>query len=154
MKNSFSFLVLIAISLVLILVVVTYYLFSKISATTSDQNSGSGGGTDALRKHGVTDLASKISYASADTSLNWPTEWQQIGSSASECEVTTTHCQITASSCFDLQAKLNNKFKLPVDAAQGTEEKTGYAVRLQNGKLEIIACFAESPSAISQELRL
>jgi hypothetical protein len=135
-------------------VVVTYYLFSKISATSPDEKTGSSGSTDALRKHGVTDLASKISYASGDTSLDWPAEWQQIGSSATECEVTTTHCQITESSCFDLQAKLNNKFKLPVDAAQGTEEKTGYAVRLQNGKLEIIACFAESSSAIGQELRL
>jgi hypothetical protein len=155
MKNSFSFLVLTALSLLLILVVITYYLFSKISATsTADEKTASSGGADALRKHGVNDLASKISYVSSDKTLVWPDEWRQIGTDSSDCEVNTPHCQITASSCFDLQSNLGDKFKVPIDSARGTEEKTGYAIRLLDGKLEIKACFAESQSTIGQELRL
>lgn len=155
MKNSFSFLILCAISLVLILVVVTYYLFSKITAATkSEENGTSTAGNDTLRRHGVNDLASKVSYLVKDDSIVWPAEWQQIGSSPSDCQLETAHCMVPTQECFDLQKLTKNKLKLPVDSVQGSTEKTGYALRLLNNKLEIVACYADGVSSISQEIRL
>lgn len=150
-----SFLVLCAISLVLILVVISYYLFSKIAASTKSEEPGStSAGNDALRKHGVTDLASKISYLTSDDSIAWPAEWQQLGTSSSGCEVHTNHCQVTSPDCLDLEGLSHQKFKLPVDAVEGSEEKTGFAIKKENNKLLIRACYTDGSTAISQELRL
>lgn len=156
MKNSFSFLVLSAVSLVLILVVVSYYLFSKIAASTKADKTGSGAaaGNDALRKLGVTDLASKISYLTSDASIVWPTNWQQLGSGSADCQVQTLHCQVSNSECFDLETMAHNKFKLPLDAVEGSEEKTGYAIKREGNKLLIRACYTDSDIVISQELRI
>jgi uncharacterized protein (UPF0333 family) len=154
MKQSLSFLILCAISLVLILVVIAYYLFSKIAATTKSTDvTGTTDGADGLRKHGVTDLASKISYVAGDGAVEWPTQWTQIGSDTSDCQVTTGHCQVQPDECFDLQALIGTRFKVPVDSVQGSAGKTGYALRKNGNKLEIIACYAETESPITQEIR-
>lgn len=155
MKQSLSFLVLCAISLVLILVVVAYYLFSKIAASTkSSDSTGTTDGADGLRKHGVTDLATKISYLAGDGAVSWPSQWTQIGIDSSDCQIMSQYCQVQLAECFNLQAHIGDRFKLPVDPVQGSAGRTGYAIRKNNNKLEIIACYAESDMAITQEVRL
>lgn len=151
MKNSF--LVLCVFSLLLVLAVAAYYLFSKINATPLDRENTMQT-SDALRIHGVTDLASKVSFVAKDKEIAWPQEWKQIGTSTSECQFSTSHCQVTSEECFDLQKHSADKFILPVDPSRGSPEKTGYAIRQSNHKVEIIACFGEGTDAITQQIRL
>lgn len=150
--KSLSFLVLSAVSLVLVLLVVVYYLYSKIVASSSPDMAGTTDGADNLRKHGVTDLASKISYLSSNDSVSWPSQLTQIGSDTTGCQVSTAHCQVLEAQCFDLQSHSENKFMLPIDSVEGTVGKTGYAVKKTGDTIEIVACFAES-AAITQRLR-
>lgn len=153
MKSSFSFLVICAISLCLVLVVVSYYLFSTISANPQKDKENSAV-SDTLRSHGVTDLASKLSYIASDKKINWPQQWQQIGTGTSDCQVKTVHCQILLEECFNASLYANGKFVLPIDSARGSIDKTGYAIRQQGNKLEIVACYSESSTASRQEIRL
>ncbi|PIR62115.1 MAG: hypothetical protein COY81_05405 [Candidatus Pacebacteria bacterium CG_4_10_14_0_8_um_filter_43_12] len=152
MKNSFSFIIIIALALTLILIAIAYYLFSKISASEID-NKDITSSNDTLRSHGVTDLATKLSFLSQDLSIVWPTEWQQLGLDTAGCQLTTRHCQVNQESCLDLSQLTNGKFQLPTDPTRGSEGKTGYAVRKTDGKLEIINCYTEAEVAKQQELR-
>lgn len=152
MKNSFSFIIILALALTLILIAVAYYLFSKINA--SEVTSSQGSSNDTLRSHGVTDLATKLSYLSQDETLQWPGDWQQLGTGSDQCQINNRHCQVSHEQCFDLSNQVKNKFQLPIDPVWGTSEKTGYVIRMANQKLEIRNCYAEAENSISQELRL
>lgn len=154
MRTSLSFLVLCAISLVLVLMAVAYYLFSKINANEPETGkTGTTASADSIRVHAVTDLASKISYLASDTTILWPTEWQQIGTARSGCQLATRHCLIEKNECFDLQSFSKNKFKMPVDVVLGSSEMTGYALKKSDTVLEIAACYGEGMTPITQELR-
>lgn len=154
MKDYVSGLLFVVVTVVLLLTGVWYYFFSRVVETT--QQPAHTMSSDAIRVHIVNDLAAKLSFiiSKREAEVSFPTEWQQLGTASSECEITTAHCQIALSDCYNFEKNIGGKFTMPVDSSKGSADRSGFAIKQEAHHLLIKACYAETTSPISQKINL
>lgn len=154
MRDYTSGVLFIVVTIVLLLTGVWYYFFSKVVETTNQPAHQMS--SDAIRVHIVNDLAAKLSFiaSKSESDVVFPTEWQQLGTASSDCGLTTAHCQIEESGCYNFEKMIGGKFTMPVDTSKGSVDRSGFAIKQENHKLFITACFAETTTPITQKINL
>jgi hypothetical protein len=110
---------------------------------------------DARRVRDVAEILSAVEkYISTHKNqlpANMPTQFAQIGSDQSGCEIHTALCQVNTPSCVNLHAPLlgNPNQTLPSDIMGGSFHKTKYAIQLKDETVNIVACGTEGSEVIS-----
>lgn len=154
MKDYVSGLFFIVVTVVLLLTGIWYYFFSKVVETTQQPTQQKS--SDALRVQIINDIAAKISFivSDQDTQVTFPTEWQQLGTASSDCDLKTYHCQITDANCYNFEKNSGGKFTLPVDSSKGSQDRSGIAIKQEEQTLFITACYADANTPITQKINL
>lgn len=154
MKEQVSGVVFLMFTVGILFVGIWYYFFSKsFSASLAAKQEPE---TDSLRTHAVNDIATKLSFliSSSQGQMPLPSDWQQLGSATTGCQLATKHCQVALDSCFDPSQYSTTGLVVPVDAKGGSKEQTGYAIKKDAQDLIIVACYSEADEPVTKKLRL
>lgn len=154
MKQAFVSSFLIFTTILLLLVSIGYYFYTKFRQTQNYTVPTSAG--DDIRRHAINDLATKVSFAvgnSTEAKSTLPEQWQQLGTATNDCQLQTTHCEISNQECFDINVVSNSSFKMPYDSKYGSLERTGYAIKLDGETVLLTSCYVEN-EPILQKIKI